>query len=70
MPVTMFDVIDLKSILKPYNVTLHFVDACGSQSFSLEGMINEEIKTIISDYFQKKGMSINFIRNDSMFIIL
>lgn len=70
MMLSLFDVIELKDLLKKNNVNMHMVDACGSQHFTLDEKPSEEIKKIIISFFHKKGVEVRFIKNDMAFIVL
>ncbi|MDF2473971.1 MAG: hypothetical protein K0R21_1753 [Anaerocolumna sp.] len=72
------EVIELNHILqgKDLKFKIHFHDACGGQSFSVEPLGNcaceghyEEMKKEITGYFKEKGITVKFSENHLDFIL-
>lgn len=72
------DVIELNKVLeeKGMGCKVHLHDRCGSQSFSIERLNQEQpitselVNNEISLYFNKKGMTLKFSENNMDFVIL
>lgn len=73
------DVIELNHCLEEsgLNFKVHLHDACGNQSFSVEPLgdsacegCNEEMMKVVSEYFQKKSISIRFLENHFDFVVV
>ncbi|MBP5242469.1 MAG: hypothetical protein J6Z36_02120 [Clostridia bacterium] len=73
MALTLSEVSELKQELSnKFGVTLHFHDACGAQSFSLDagGMpVSDEAKAWLTDYFQSHRINAQFSKTGNNFTV-
>lgn len=76
--ITYNEVIEINNLLREQGLSfkLHLHDACGSQSFTMEPLDSsnsegheEQMKTVIKNYFSEKGLQINFLESNLEFII-
>ncbi|MFV0527570.1 MAG: hypothetical protein ACK5MN_02455 [Lachnospiraceae bacterium] len=69
MIITTDDVLLFKKhMMDQLNVWVHFQDACGGQSFSLDET-SEEIRAVIRRYFENKNLYVSFSEDGLYFRI-
>ncbi|MBR1554920.1 MAG: hypothetical protein IJ644_05940 [Oscillospiraceae bacterium] len=70
MILNLDEIINLKNQLaETFGITLHLHDACGSQSFSFDMPVSEEIQNFISDYLKPLGGTAQFSQSGTRFIV-
>jgi len=70
MILNLDQIINLKNQLsEKFGIILHLHDACGSQSFSFDMPVSDEIQKYISDYIQNLDGSVQFSQSGMQFII-
>ncbi|MBR1529415.1 MAG: hypothetical protein IJ642_08960 [Oscillospiraceae bacterium] len=70
MILNLDQIINLKNQLSEnFKITLHLHDACGSQSFSFDMPVSDEIQKYISDYIQNLGGNVQFSQSGMQFIV-
>ena len=63
-------VITLKNQLsEKFHIYLHFHDACGSQSFSFDAPVSQEVQNYISEYVKTLGGIVQFSKAGNHFIV-
>lgn len=62
------EVIAFKKYLEQFNAVVHFHDACGGQSFTLE-QTSEKLRNSICEYFKKQGKTVSFAEDNINFIV-
>jgi hypothetical protein len=69
MVLSIADVIELKQKIEEQGNRLHFHDACGCQSFSLDSKCSTELKELIEVYFKARGAEVVFSEDGRSFVV-
>ena len=70
MILNLDEIIHLKNQLAEiFGIALHLHDACGSQSFSFDMPVSEEIQNHISEYLKPLGGTAQFSQSGTRFIV-
>lgn len=76
---TYNDIYEVNQLLEAGDLRfkLHLHDMCGSQSYTVEPLSScacegryEEMKSLVKEYFDKKGIQISFLTNNLEFKIV
>lgn len=69
MILSISDVAELKrTAAEKFSVNIHFCDACGGQSFTVENP-TEEVKAYIISFFSEKGLRPDFSEDGRYFTV-